>query len=415
VREQPAPPLHPRAAVARLQQLLASHPAVVIMGPRQCGKSTLASELVPGPERLVRSLDSRAVRELAASDPDQLLQGGDYLTLDEVQREPELMLAVKRAIDAMGRKRVPGKFLLTGSANLLMMRRVADSLAGRAVYLTLWPLTRRERLGLGAAGVWSELLDAPFERWHAILEAQTAPEQPWTELATTGGFPTPALELTDDEQRADWFEGYISLYLERDLRELSAVHDLLDFRRLMTALALRVGNLVNQTDLGRDVAMSQQRVRGYLNLLETSFQLVRLPPYTVSRTTRLIKTPKVYWNDTGLAMHLAGMTEPTGAQLENVVLGDLLAWRELQPRRPGLLYWRTAGGVEVDFVIETTTQLLPIEVKSAAHVSTRDHAGLRQFLQEYPKRARGALLLYTGREVLQVADRVLAVPWWRVM
>jgi len=153
VREQPSGPLLPRGASGRLERLLASHPAVVVMGPRQCGRSTLAESLVRGPERLYRSLDSQPLRTLAATDSDELLRGADHLTIDEVQREPARMLALKRAIDAMGRRRTPGKVLLAGSANLLLMKSVADSLAGREVYLTLWPMTRRVRLGLGTAGI----------------------------------------------------------------------------------------------------------------------------------------------------------------------------------------------------------------------------------------------------------------------
>ncbi|MEP7344263.1 MAG: ATP-binding protein, partial [Gemmatimonadaceae bacterium] len=403
------------AVAARLRRLMSSHPAVVVLGPRQAGKSTLVTELIEGGTRAYISLDSPAIRTAAANEPEALLRSADRLTIDEVQREPELMLALKRAIDAMGRQRVAGQFLLTGSANLLMMRRVADSLAGRAVYLTLWPMTRRERLGMGETGVWSELLEQPFDEWQRLLNAQVAPSADWRSEAIGGGFPVPALELTDEEARSDWFEGYMAMYLERDLRELSAVQDLVDFRRLMTALALRVGNLVNQTDLGRDVAMSQQRVRGYLNLLETSYQLVRLQPYTVSRSTRLIKTPKVYWNDVGLALRVSELREPNGAHLENMILTDLLAWRDIQVRRPSVMYWRTAGGVEVDFVIETTTQLLPIEVKAATRISARDRSGLQHFLDSYPKRTPGALLLYDGDDVIRVADRILAVPWWRVI
>ena len=162
----------------------------------------------------------------------------------------------------------------------------------------------------------------------------------------------PALDLDSDDSRATWFAGYVQTYLERDLRELSAVTSLPDLRRLMRAVCLRLGQLLNQTELGRDVALPQPTVHRWLNLLETSYQLVRLPAYAVNRTKRVIKTAKVYWADTGLALHLAGLGEPAGAHLENLILNDLLAWRDVRLDRPEVLGWRTATGEEVDFVIE---------------------------------------------------------------
>lgn len=160
------------------------------------------------------------------------------VTLDEVQREPALLAAAKRAID---RDRKAGRFLLTGSANLLLMRKVSESLAGRASHLSLWPMTRREQLGLGAAGRWDELLSASSARWTKLLEDDDVGAEDWRKLARRGGFPTPALQLSKDSERQIWFEGYVRTYLERDLRELSAIADLPHFRRLMRATALRLG------------------------------------------------------------------------------------------------------------------------------------------------------------------------------
>ena len=155
-------------------------------------------------------------------------------------------------------------------------------------------------------------------------------------------------------------------YLERDLQDLAAISALPDFRRLMRAACLRFGQLVNQTELGRDVALPQATVHRWLNLLETSYQLVRLPAYAVNRTKRLIKAPKLYWGDTGVALHLGEIEEPRGAHLENLVLHDLLAWRDARLERAELGYWRTASGEEVDLVIEAGGRLLPIEIKASA-------------------------------------------------
>jgi predicted AAA+ superfamily ATPase len=182
----------------------------------------------------------------------------------------------------------------------------------------------------------------------------------------------------------------------------------------MRAACFRLGQLVNQTELARDVALAQPTVHRYLNLLETSFLLVRVPAYAVNRTKRLIKTPKLYWGDVGLALHLAGLSEPTGAHLENLVLHDLLCWRDARVERAELLYWRTATGEEVDFVVEAGRRLLPIEVKATPRPRLRDAAPLRAFRTEYGKAARSGLLLHTGSTVEWLASDVLAVPWWRV-
>src|SRR5215510_8783930 len=195
----------PRLVACSLHDRLRVMPAVVVTGARQTGKSTMVQELVPGGRRFL-SLDDLDVVDAARRDREALVDGNQPVTLDEVQREPELLRAVKRGI---ARRRPPGQFLLTGSANLLLMRQVSESLAGRASYLTLWPMTRREQQGLGRCGLWDELLGARAEDWRA--------------LAYRGGFPTPAVHLEMDEARAIWFDGYVRTYLERDLQELSSI------------------------------------------------------------------------------------------------------------------------------------------------------------------------------------------------
>jgi predicted AAA+ superfamily ATPase len=234
-------------------------------------------------------------------------------------------------------------------------------------------------------------------------------------LARRGGFPTPALDLATAADRRIWFDGYVRTYLERDLQDLASISTLPDFRRLMRAACLRMGQLVNQTELGRDVALPQPTVHRWLNLLETSYLLVRLPAYAVNRTKRLIKAPKIYWGDTGLALHLAEAEEPDGSHLENLVLHDLLAWRDARVECAELGYWRTSIGEEVDFVIEAGGKLLPIEVKSTTRPRLSDATHLRTFRTEYGKKARAGLLLHTGNTLEWLAPDVLAAPWWKVL
>ncbi len=386
-------------------------PAVVVTGARQTGKSTLVRELTPGPRRYF-SLDDLDVVDAARRDPEVLVGGSEPVTLDEVQREPHVLLAVKRAID---RQRQPGRFLLTGSANLLLMRQVSESLAGRASYLTLWPMTRREQRGLGRGGIWEELLEASDEQWPELVAAQPDEPEDWRTLARRGGLPSLALQLRTARDRSIWFDGYVRTYMERDLQDLSAIAALPDFRRLMRAACLRIGQTVNQTGLGRDVALPQSTVHRYLNLLEISHLLVRVPAYSVNRTKRLIKSPKLHWGDTAAALHLAQQDEPSGAHLENIVLHDLLAWRDARLERAEILHWRTAAGEEVDFVVEAGGRLLPIEVKASPRPRLRDAAHLRSFRAEYGPRVRAGLLLHGGDTTEWLAPDVLAAPWWRVL
>lgn len=403
----------PRFASGLLRKALAVSPVVILMGARQTGKSTLVQHEPSLTDHLYLTLDDPGVREQARLAPEDLLRSAPHLVLDEVQREPDLLLAVKRIVDA-DRPRKHGRFVLTGSANLHLMRRVSESLAGRATYVNLWPLTRRERLGRGEPGIWSALLSSPAKEWTTIIEGEAEVSADWRESVRESGYPVPALELPDPEARALWFDGYVRTYLERDLQVLSAVGDLVDFRRLMRAASHRLGGLVNQAEIARDTRIPRATVQRHLNLLETSFQTFRLPAYSVNRTKRLIKSPKLYWSDPALALWLSGANELTGAHLENLVLVDLLVWREGQTPAPEVLYWRTTTDREVDFVIESGNRLLAIEVKAAAP-RYADTTGLRLFREEYGDRFAGGLLLHGGDEVLQMSEGILAAPWWRIL
>jgi hypothetical protein len=383
------------------------------MGARQSGKTTLVRRLPSLADLPYLTLDDFDLRVHAEADPESVVARAPRLVLDEVQRARDLLIAVKRAVDD-DPSRAAGHFVLTGSANLLMLKKVSETLAGRAVYVTLWPLTRRERHGLGRAGLWSELLDTPFPVWRDVLAGRDSPVEDWRDAVRLGGLPVPATGLATDGQRAVWFSGYVQTYLERELQALRAVESLADFRRLMRAAALRIGGLLNQTEVGRDVGIVQPQVHRFFNLLEASYQAIRLPAFAVNRTRRLIKAPKLYWSDTALALYLAGETEPRGAHLENLVLMDLMVWRDVLLPRPEVLYWRTATGLEVDLVVETPSRLLPIEVKASARVQPADAKGLEAFLDEYPDRTDGALLLHTGTDTFPLTRRVLAAPWWQM-
>ncbi len=404
----------PRVASGLLERALAASPVIVLMGARQTGKSTLAQSEPFLKDRLYLTLDDLETRERARMAAGDLVRSAPRLTLDEVQREPELLLAIKRAVDE-DRPRRAGRFVLTGSANLLLMHRVSETLAGRATYVNLWPLTRRERLGAGVPGIWTELLSAPVPEWIDLVESRPSAPADWRDEVRGGGYPVPGVELRSDDARSLWFDGYLRTYLERDLQAMAAIDNLVDFRRLMRAACLRLGTMVNQAELGRDTRIPRATVQRYLNLLETSFQLVRLEPYSVNRTKRLIKSPKLYWSDPALALWLSGSGTASGAHLEALVLLDLQVWRDSRVPAPEVLYWRTTTDLEVDFVVEDGGRLLPIEVKAAANPGYSDTRGLRAFREEYPERFIGGLLLHGGGRTQWMSEHILAVPWWRVL
>jgi predicted AAA+ superfamily ATPase len=403
-------PYLPRLLAPLVTRAMKTSPVVVVTGARQTGKSTLVQRLASDLTYL--TLDDVEILDRAQREPDALLRPPGLLVIDQIQRSPDLLLAVKRAVDT---RRRAGRFVLTGSANLLLMKRVSETLAGRVVHVSLWPLTRREQLGRPEPGLWSLLFATPEKNWMDLLRDGTAPREDWRALARRGGYPGPAHQLASADARRQWFAGYTQTYLERDLRDLSAVASLPDFRRLMRATCLRIGNLVNTTELGRDTGLPQPTVHRHLSLMEISYQLVRVPAYAVNRTKRIIKTPKLYWSDTGLALFLAGESEPQGAHLENLVLSDLVAWRGSELEAPEILYWRTSTGEEVDFVVEWQGRLLPVEVKSSKRPRLDDCKSIAIFRQEYGRQALPGLVLHDGSETTWLADGVLATPWWRVI
>lgn len=360
----------------------------------------------------VFNLDDPLVRAEALKDLRAFVTQAPRIVIDEVQRIPDLMLVIKMVVDEE-LQRTRGRFVLTGSANLLMMRQVADSLAGRAAYLALQPMTRRELLGFGSTGTWSRFFDLPAGSWRdAFADADAVPAD-WRELAQRGGFPVPALQLGDDERDA-WFANYVATYLERDLRDVSNVADLTDFRLAMRSFAHRAGTPVNHADVARELGMVARTLRRWIELVDVTFQMVRLPAFSVRQTVRLRRRPKYYWNDPALALHVAQQAEPGGVHLETMVFSDLRAWASLQGHRPLLMYWRDEEDREVDFVVEHGGRVLAVEVKATRRPTPHDWRHLAHFVRAYHRQCMGAVLLHDGDDVKQLDDRIIGMPWWRV-
>jgi len=312
---------------------------------------------------------------------------------------------VKRAVD---RDRRPGRFLLSGSASFDLLRGVAESLAGRAIYLTLGPFTRAELGGKNAAPAW------PDGDWSA--PPRLAASGPVTsEEILRGGLP-PVQPLTSEE-RGLWFRGFEQTYLERDLRDLAQVGDLLALRRVLQLAAWRTGQVLNRSELARDAGLAVATTRRYLELAELSYTLWCCPPYLLNPASRLIKSPKIYVADAGLAAHLAGIRdldpaagEPRrGALFETYVAQNLLARTDWGEHPLKLFFWHIQGRHEVDFVLQRGQELLAVEIKAGAHWQQRDLAGLKAFLKAMPE-CRAGWLAYNGTECVPLGGRLWAVP-----
>jgi len=400
----------PRWLASLLREAVKDHPIIVLTGARQVGKSTLLREEDPFSGWRYLNLDDFDILEQARNDPTSLLAGSTHTVIDEVQRVPNLLSAVKIAVDSN-----PGqvRFVLSGSANLLLMEKVTESLAGRAVHFPLQPMTFGEMEGVPPPAVLKELFQGRFPK----PGRTTSPCPPPLSLMWKGFMPS-LMNLENAASVNRWWEGYVTTFLERDLRQLSQIEALPDFRRLMTALALRCGQHLNQTELARDLGLSQPTAHRYINLLETTCLVERIPAFAVNRTKRLIKSPKVIWNDPGLASFLGGhhdeqslgSSRESGGIFESLVHLHLKVLCQLLTPRPSLFHWRTTTGKEVDFVLEWGRKLLAFEVKLTSRPKYADTGTLKLFLEEYPETAAG-ILVHGGEEIRLMQDRIIALPW----
>lgn len=400
----------PREITPRLERALGRLPAVVLSGLRQAGKSTLLrNEPALARGHTYRTLDDFATLAAARSNPESLLTSASIL--DEVQRCPELLVALKQSVDEQRR---PGRFILSGSANLALLGHVTETLAGRASYFTLHPMTRREqRRATARKPFLVNFLGSPHP--------PAGPCDPLTEREVlTGGLPPACLGSADGA--AEWFRGYVQTYVERDVRQLSQITDLVAFRTLAQLAALRTGQVLVISALGRDAKLNAVTAGRYLDLLEASFLIRRLPPFSKNRSSRLVKSPKLHFTDSGLAAHLAGITtlEPgrddllRGALFETYLAQNLAALLEAHLPDAQLAFWHEQGRHEVDFVIETGRKVLGIEVKAATRWSEGDLSGLKAFLERTPA-CVAAVLAYNGREAVKLGDRLFAIPLGKLL
>ncbi|WJW74310.1 ATP-binding protein [Thiohalobacter sp. IOR34] len=404
------PEIYPRLVEPRLDEALADTPVVLIHGPRQCGKTTLARMVGEARGYAYFSFDDDVA--LAAAREDPLGFVGDLpgrAILDEVQRVPELFTALKSTVD---RDRTPGRFLLTGSANVLLVPKLADSLAGRMEILRLHPLAQVE-LARTLPTFLNTLFGAGFEMGNWPRLGDELPER-----IVAGGYPA-ALARQAPRRRAAWYRDYIETLVQRDVRDLARIRLLDALPRLLTLAAGQTARLLNVSDLAAPFQLSRQTIRDYITLLTRVFLLEELQPWHNNRLRRLIKTPKLHLGDTGLACALLGV-DVAALKSDRTLLGQLLetfVFQELRRQASGwedainFYHFRDKDGAEVDIVLETSGQRVAgVEVKAAATVTASDFRGLRRLKQAAAQRFAGGVVLYDGEAVMPFGDDLYAVP-----
>ena len=405
--------LYPRYIEPVLNTALADTPVVCLLGPRQVGKSTLVQQLRP--KRAYISFDDQNLLNAARNDPVGFVLGlPEPVILDEVQRVPELMPAIKSVVD---KKRLPGRFLLTGSANLLLLPRVQESLAGRVEVVHLNPLSEMEKQGGKNSLIQSLLAGAIKTRISASQEIV----QGIAEAVCSGGYPEPNTRTGPRARR--WYQQYLNAIIQRDVKDIAAVRDENEMMRLMELLAYRTANLVNVSNLSSDLGMDRETVEKYMTILERLFLIRRLPAWHKSNAKRLIKTPKVHVIDSGLAAMLNRLkiedwqskSRDFGALLESFVVQQLICQAGWVDSDLMFSHYRDKEKVEVDLVIEQGRKVWAVEVKRAASVHSRDGVGLAKIAAQAGKNFEGGMLLYSGANCLPLkVDNCFAVPMDRL-
>lgn len=392
----------------RLVESLTDTPAVLLVGPRRAGKTTLARSMSNG-GRVYLTLDDQTTLEAARTDPIAFVRGLDLAIIDEVQRAPDLILAIKKAIDDDYR---PGRFLLTGSANVMTLPRVADSLAGRMETIKLLPLSRSEVLGRRPT-----FLNTVFAS-HLPKPKNVIIGKPLVDLALIGGFPE-AMMRPSGRRRQDWGRSYFTSVLTRDLRDIADVEKLTELPRFVRLVAEHAGQLVNYSELGKGIGVNYKTAQRYIGLLEQIFLVASLAPWHTNAIKRIVKTPKLHFLDSGLLATSRGLSADRlmhnrvafGALLETFVFAEimkLMTWSDIQLT---IYHFRDQERSEVDLVLERDDGMVAgIEIKASATVAASDFSGMKKLADACGSKFAYGVVLYDGDTVVPFGSKLVAAP-----
>lgn len=386
-------------------------PVILLNGARQTGKSTLAKQLSHQQAREYLTLDDYAVLAGATSDPSGFINRlPNQVILDEIQRAPALFIAIKASID---QDRRPGRFLLTGSANVLLLPRLSESLAGRIEIFTLWPLSLQE-----IYDVKNNFIDVIFNSTLKQPQKRFTSRNELLEHIIHGGYPE-VLTRSQKQRRDAWFGSYVTTLLQRDIRELAHIEGLTALPNLLRLIASRLGGLLNTAELSRSSQLPQTTLKRYLSLLETIFLIDYLPAWSTNHGKRLVKAPKIFLTDTGLAAYLLGADRTQlennglllGRFLENFVIVELkkqCSWSQTQPR---CYHFRNQTNQEVDLVLESRSgKIVGIEIKASATVNMQDFKGLMTLSETAGQQFFQGIIIYTGEKLIPFGEKFWAVP-----
>jgi hypothetical protein len=404
----PESSFYPRQIGSRIAEAMEDTPVVLLAGPRQAGKTTLVRQISGNGTRYL-TLDDELTLMSAREDPVGMIRSLDRAVIDEIQRAPSLLLAIKKSVDE---DRRPGRFLLTGSANLMALPTVADSLAGRMETLLLLPLSQSE-----IERQSTNWLDSVFAGWIPQPSAKALGSD-LVDRVLSGGYPE-AISRSTPRRRIAWARQYIDALIQRDVRDVSGIEKLDQLPRFLRALAQTAGQMCNYSQLGGQVGLDSKTVAKYVGVFEQMYLLRRVDVWARNRLNRVVKTPKLQFVDSGLLATLIELTAEEverdrtrfGNVLESFVYGELLKATTTAEVEYALMYYRDADKVEVDVVIENAAgQLVGVEVKASATVKESDLRGLRKLATLAGDQFRMGLLLYDGDETMPLGDNIWAAP-----
>ncbi len=413
-------PDHRRYIAQRIAEAMLDTPVIVLNGARQVGKSTLIKSLV-SPSVRYYTLDDSVTRAALERDPNGFIaaQTGPIL-IDEVQRVPDVFLAIKLAVD---QQRKPGQFLLSGSVNVLMLPRLADSLAGRVEIMTLWPLAQAE-INATTHNFVDDVFATPNSAQDRLagLQGMLADRAAIRNLLLAGGYPE-AMKRRSERRRAAWFESYSQTVLQRDVRELAQIEGLTQMPRLFAHLAYKACGTLNTADVSRSLGLPQTTLKRYLTLLEMVYFISLLPAWSPRESQRAQKTPKLFFNDSGLLAHTLGVRTTKlaadggvgvgidGTLLETWVFNELTKLQGWALAPTDLMHYRTSTGMEVDFILQDRQgRIVGIEVKASSQVTGNDFKGLRHLRDLLGAQFHRGIVLHPGVQTVAFDTQLAAVP-----